>query len=303
MAEQVRPKVTVYDLTREVPEGLSLSGLSVPKFDGANYYRQPITPISTIGFSTTGTRFVQFEYQLYSPGSAVTGQVMLDTTPLGSKTFPAGKFVDNAVSGEFVPAGQHQVSLSPVCNPACKELPNQYWTKLTVIEDARVRASEDTGLGTERLWLNALGTELSVTGTGPVSFDGANYRRPIEADSFTLVWPKSRQPLNVGFTVNSGQSFRVTTKIDNKVLSVTRGDARTGVSPVLSLVDHPQAHSITVQVDCLKTPRCASLYFPNVSVRTPPAFPAPPMVTGGLMLVLLGATALLLGFGPRPRRK
>ncbi|WP_156372761.1 hypothetical protein [Deinococcus sp. Leaf326] len=282
---------------------MSLSGLSVPKFDGANYYRQPTTQPSTIGFSTTGTRFVQFEYQLYSPGSAVTGQAMLDTIILGSKTFPAGKFVDRAIWSGFVPTGKYHVSLTYTCNPICGQAPSQYWTKLTVIKDARIQAKEDTGLGTERLWLNAPDTELNIIGTGPASFDGMTYRRPIEAPAFTLSWPSGRQPLNVGFTVNSNQPFRVTTKVGDEVLLVKRGDARTQVTPNLSLIGHPDARSVTVQVDCLNgTPGCAGLYFPNVGLRTPPAVSVPPVVTGGLTLALLGAVALLLGFGPRPRR-
>lgn len=97
MTEGAKPTVTVYDLTRSVPEGVSLSGLSVPKFDGANSYRQSTAQPSTIGFSTTGTRFVQFKYQLYSPESAVTDQAMLDHTPLGAAVFPAGRFVQNAI--------------------------------------------------------------------------------------------------------------------------------------------------------------------------------------------------------------
>lgn len=303
MAEQAKPTVTVYDLTRNVPEGVSLSGLSVPKFDGANYYRQPTAQSSTVGFLTTGTRFVQFEYQLYSPGSAVTGQATLDTAPLGTSSFPAGRFVQNAIQGTFVDAGKHEVSLASTCVPACAQPFSQYWTKLTVIEDTRVRAREDTGLGTERLWLNAPGTELKVSGVGPVSFDGFNYRRPIDAPAFTLSWPGGRSPLNVGFTVNSNQPFRVTTKVGNEILSVKRGDARTQVTPSLSLIGHPDARSMTVQVDCLNgTPGCAGLYFPNVGLRTPPGVSVPPVVTGGLTLVLLGAAALLLGFGPRLRR-
>jgi hypothetical protein len=166
-----------------------------------------------------------------------------------------------------------------------------------------VRAREDTGLGTERLWLNAPGTELKVSGVGPVSFDGVNYRRSIDAPSFTLSWPEGRLPLNVGFTVGANQPFRVTTKVGNEILSVKRGDARTQVIPSLSLSGYPDARSVTVQVECLNgTPGCAGLYFPNVGLRTPPAFPASPVVTGSVTLVLLGAASLLLGFGPRPRR-
>ncbi|MFC5847251.1 hypothetical protein [Deinococcus petrolearius] len=303
MAEQVKPTVTVYDLTRDVPGGVSLSGLSEPKFDGVNYYRQPTDKSSTIGFSTSGTRFVQFEYQLYSPGSAVTGQATLDGASLGTASFPAGRFVQNAIHGTFVDAGKHEVSLASTCTPTCAQPFSQYWTKLTVIEDVRVRAREDTGLGTERLWLNAPGTELKISGTGPVSFDGVNYRRPIDAPAFTLSWPAGRSPLSVGFTVSSNQPFRVTTKLGDEVLSVKRGDARAQVTPSLSLIGHPDARSVTVQVDCLNgTTGCAGLYFPNVGLRTPPAISVLPVVSGGLTLVLLGAAALLLGFGPRPRR-
>lgn len=304
MAEQAKPKVTVYDLTRNVPEGISLSGLSVAKSDGANYYRQSTAPSSTIGFSTTGTRFVQFEYQLYSSGSSVTGRATLDRISLSTVSFPAGRFIQNAVQGTFVDAGKHEVSLTSACVPACVQPFNQYWTKLTVIEDMRVKAREDTGLGIERLWLNAPGTELQVSGVGPISFDGVNYRRPIDAPAFILSWPGGRSPLNVAFTINSNQPFRVTTKVGNEILSVKRGDAQTQVAPSISLVGHPDARSVTVQVDCLNgTPGCAGLYFPNVGLRSSPTISAPPVVTGGLTLVLLGVAALLLGFGPRSRRE
>lgn len=303
MAEQTKPTAMVYDLTRNVPEGVSLSGLSVPKFDGANYYRQPTAQTSTIGFSTTGTRFVQFEYQLYSPGSAVTGQATLDTTPLGMFSFPAGRFVQNAIQGAFVDAGKHEVSLASTCVPVCVQPFSQYWTKLTIIEDARVKAKEDMGLGTERLWLNAPETELNVTGTGSVSFDGANYRRSVDAPTFTLSWPEGRLPLSMGFTVTSKQSFRITVKTGNEILFVGKGDAQTPVTPSISLIGHPNAQSVTVQIDCIKGGfNCAELYFVSVALRTPLNNTLPPMIAEGLTLVLLGAVAMLLGFGPHLRR-
>lgn len=198
-------------------------------------------------------------------------------------------------------AGTHEVSLASICVPACAQPFSQYWTELTVIEDTRAR--EDTGLGTERLWLNAPGSEMNVSGTGPVSFDGVNYRRPIDAPTLTLSWPGGRPPLNVGLTVNSNQPFHVTTKVGDEVLSVKRGDARTQVTPNFSLIGHPDARSVTVQVDCLNgTLGCAGLYFPNVGLRTPPAVSVSPVVTGGLTLAVLGAVALLLGLSLRPRR-
>lgn len=303
MAEQTTTaKVMVYDLRQAVPDGVTLAGLSAPEFDGVNYFRHPTAQISTVGFSTAGQRFVQLEYQLYSSGSAVTGQPGLDGQALDKTTFPAGKFDPIAVQGGFVVGGEHTLSLAYACVPACAQPPNQYWTKLTVVEDVRVRASEDTGLGTKRLWLNAPGSELKISGTGPVSFDGVNYWRPIDAPAFTLGWPAGWQPLNIGFTINASQPFRVTTRVGKAVVSVKRGDRSTSVDPVLSLVGYPDARSVTVQVECLNgTPGCASLYFPKVGLRTPPAVSVPPVISGGLTLMLLGAAALLLGFGPRRR--
>lgn len=303
MAEQLKPNVTVYDLTRTAPEELKLTGLSAPKFDGVNYFRQPTGPVSTLRFSTAGSRFVQFEYQLYSPGSTVTVKAALDGAVLDQRTFPAGKFIDNAVWGGFVPAGQHRISLTYSCSPGCTQPLSQYWTKLTIVEDERVKAHEDTGLGTERLWLNAPASELKISGTGPVSFDGVNYRRPVEEGGFTLSWPEGKQPLNVGFTVFSVQPLRVTTRVGNELISVSRGDGRAQVSPVLSLVGHPKARSVTVEVECLSGGQgCASLYFPYVSVLSPaPLTQNLPMASFGAVLLLTVITALL-GFFPGRRR-
>ncbi|MGX9688324.1 hypothetical protein ACTQ9L_14415 [Deinococcus wulumuqiensis] len=287
---EAKPKVTVYDLTQQVPKDVTLSGLSAPKFDGVNYFRQPLGQSSSLRFKVPGSRFVQLEYQLYSPESAVSGQVQLDGQVIGQATFPAGKFVTNSIGGGFLDEGEHQFSINYSCVPACQQPPSQYWTKLTVIEDARVKAREDTGLGTERLWLNAPGSELRIQGAGPVTFDGVNYRRPIEASAFTLSWPAHKQALSAGFTLHSNQPFRVTARVGDTVLSRKRGDARTAVQPTLNLLEHPQAQSVTVQVECLTDGQpCASLYFPSVNVLSPTP------VTQNLTLALPAALLLLLG--------
>lgn len=303
MAEQARQKVTVYDLTQNVPEGVSLSGLSVPKFDGANYYRQPTGESSTIGFSTTGTRFVQFEYQFYSLESTVTGSTALDGLVLNKRIFPAGIFTPTETQGAFVGMGKHSFTLNYTCKPYCKDFPNQYWNKLTVIDGNWDVPQEKIGLNSERLRLDVPGSKLTYNGLGSLSFDGVNYGRRIKNDHFILEWPKGYLPLSLSFTISANQSVKATTKIGNSILSVDTTDANNQIASNINLVKYKDARSVTVQVECAESSQsCASLYAPNIDVQTPQNISIPLIAIVGLALMILGALALLLGFGPHLRK-
>ena len=295
-----QPRVIPLDLTRQVPAGMELRGLSQPQSDGKNYYRTPLGQQSEVLFTAPAPAWAQFEYHLYSPGSAVTGQLLMDGQPLGEQLFPAGLNQQLAVQGSFVAAGRHTLTLVYRCLPACQEPPLQYWTKLTLVEDPRVQAAErGAGLGVQQLWLNAPQSVLDITGAAPMTFDGANFRRPLEQPSFTLTWPQDMRALNVGFTLNGSRPFRASVRIGDKVIDAEQGDEHRAVHLTESLVPYGGAHAVTVQVECLDGGKgCASLYFPRVSVLAYGAWAQRLPLALAAAFLLIGATAALLRLRP-----
>ena len=298
----MKPEIKIYDLTRTVPSGVELSGLSTPRFDGVNYFRQP-TGASRIEFSVSRPSFVQLEYQLYSSEAAVTGQTSLDGVPLARSTFPAGKFIANSMLGEFIEAGTHQFEISYSCVPTCTEPFNQYWTKLHVIDASQQKATEDAGLGVMHWNQYAPASPLQLTGTNSLEFDGVNFWRLIQVGGFHLKWPAETKILNASFLINGNQNFKVVTKLGREVLATERGTAKQGVYTRLGLVGKSTERGLTVEVKCLETPRmpCTTLYFPQISVQTPP-----PLWQASLPGATIGAFTLCVlawwGLGLSPVR-
>ena len=271
MADQEKPEIKLYDLTREIPSGITLSGLSEPKFDGVNYFRQPIGS-SHVGFRVTQPSFVQLEYQLYSPTSAITGRTSLNGQPLGPTTFPAGKFSSNSLLGQFVEPGHHQFTVAYSCTPACREPFSQYWTKLRVIDASGQKPVEDVGLGVVRWNQYAPASSLQLQGTGPLGFDGVNFFRVVEKEGFQLDWPSKTKVLNASFLVNGNQNFEVVTRLGQEILTTERGNPKQGTYIQVGLVGKATENGLTVEVKCLTTPQtpCSTLYFPRIGVQTPP---------------------------------
>ncbi|WP_415790913.1 hypothetical protein [Deinococcus saxicola] len=263
-----------------------------------------------------GERFVQLEYQLYSPTENVTGTLELDGRMLDQTTFPAGQFISHVQAGAFVSAGAHRFTLDYRCrDQPCAAPISQYWTRLGQLPSQGVTARQDAGLGVERWWLNAPDSPLEVTGTGPLFFDGTSFVRRLTDQSFTLSWTTG-EALNASMWVYAPQPFRVTTRAGGEVLDVQNGNKSQGVSPTVSLMGQEKAQSLTVQVDCLKGVSagkaktgpaetgsgCAFLYSPQVAVVT--ALPATAAQTGEAALAaLLVITGLWRWLGLAPARR
>lgn len=303
------PEPRIVDLRTEVPSDWSLTGLSAPRSDGANFFRTPTASQSVLTFATPEEQFVQYRYQLFSPNTPVTGRVLLNGRYLDTFTFPAGKFVNREVSG-FTQVGANTLTVEYRCGEGdCRTVPiNQYWTQLALAPAGTAR--REVGLGVERWTLDAPGSPLTVKETGPLLFDNANYFRFIQGDGFTLSWPLGTRVLDASFQVSANDPFRVTVGVDGQVVFQKRGDESSSVAPTISLVEHPAADSLQVQVDCLTgQPGCARLYFARASVYPPEIRTAQVQVPEGLTVVL---TFMVLAgllwwlqlppFGPRPSR-
>ncbi|MFC6749941.1 hypothetical protein [Deinococcus aquaticus] len=225
------PTVTTVDLRTDVPAGWILAGLSEPKFDGVNYYRVPQADRSTLTFTLDAAQFVELEYQLYSPVMAVTATAVLDGQPLGRRTFPAGKFELPERTGAFVNRGVHKLTMTYLCDhKPCTVPVSQYWTQVRMVQPMPATARQGVGLHTERLVLNAPGTPLTVSGTGPLQFDGVNFLRRVTDRDIQLAWPEGKL-LNASLYVYAPQPFRVTTRVQGQVVDVQRGSKLKGCLP------------------------------------------------------------------------
>ena len=278
MSDAKLPLFKHYDLRSAVPEGWTLQGLTLPRFDGVNAFREPESAQSRITFSTREAKFVQLRYQLYSPQTNVTGRVQLDGKTIGEKNFPKGKFVDNHEVGGFVNIGNHTLVLTYLCEgKPCRTPISQYWTQVTLVRPSPVSGIEDVGPGVVRWSLNAPNSLLKISGVSSALFDGGSYYQNVQQSSFQLSWPSGVKPLDVSFQLYAAQPFRATTRLNGQVVSVKRGDEKSGIISYISLVSFPTARNATVQIECLKTGKaCATLYFPRVSVMpltyTPSSF-------------------------------
>ncbi|MGI8748597.1 MAG: hypothetical protein ACR2J4_09665 [Deinococcus sp.] len=271
-----------------------LGGLSEPKWDGANVYRTPTAPRSTLSFEAKGGQFLQYRYQLSSPKVAVRGRVSLGGEVLDTFTFPPGKYLTHELSS-FAPSGRNVLTTELDCGPAACPLPElrQYRTRLSLVPARAPTATVAPGV--ERWWLDAPGSPLRGSGTGPPLYDGVNFLRAIGGSSFTLSWPAGTRPLDASVQLVADQPFRATFLVGDQVLLRRQGAPGAPVAPTVSLGGFPQARSLTVRVDCLKTPSipCARAYFTRVSAF-PPATSAPPPAAGLALSVIGGLLGLLL---------
>lgn len=295
-----QPEFNLFDLRTEVPLSWTMSGLSAPRWDGVNYFRSPTASESSLTFPVERPQFMQYRYQVYSPETAVTGRVKLNGEVLDTFVFPAGKFVTREVSA-FVQPGQQRLTVEYRCGgESCSDVPiNQYWTQIQSMPTDGILSWEARGLGAGQWRADAPGSPLKLSGTEPLLFDGVNFYRRISQPSFQISWPPEVRPLGVFFYVGSAEPVQVTVKLGDEVLFQQKAAAKVGLSPAISLVDHPDARSLTVKVDCQSGEAgCANLYFSRLSSLTPvfPLGPGELVGLGALLLVLL----LLLGWWLRP---
>ncbi len=297
-SSKVQPQII--DLTREIPQGVKVSGLSAPKFDGANYYRQPVGPESGVDFTVPQTSFVQLEYQLFSPDKDINSALKLDGKTIGTAPFPAGKFLSNIQLGDFVAPGPHHFELAYDCLNSCTKI-SQYWTRVHLLDASQLSAIEPVGFSAEHWKHYAPVTPLKIEGTGSLNFDGVNYWKAVQASQVRISWPPDIKPLDISFQLNGSQDFRVTTRLGNKVLGVRTVKAKQGIDNRFNIVGQSQEHTLTFTVECLNGPRttCTSLYFPEMTVLKPATH-----LTSGLgallgAVVICGAALWLLALGPR----
>ena len=295
----------VYDLRSEVPSGWTQTGLSASKSDGVNLYRIPSAQ-TELKFEAPVGDFVQYRYQIYSPNQAVTGTVSLNGKRLDVFIFPARKFQNREASG-FTGVGQNSLKVDLSCAPALCDFAtfHQYWTQVTLVPTRP--PSTAVGLGVERWWLDAPDSLLSVTGTGPLQYDNANFLRFLTGKQVQIGWPTGTRVIDASLQVSADQPFRASFLVGGLLLEQLNGDALRTVAPTLNLVSYPQAKLLKVHVDCLRTPAtpCARIYFTHVSA-VPPVVAAPPdalTLLAGVMALLLALWGLtkLLGLQPQIR--
>ena len=310
------PEQTTTDLSAQVPPGWSLSGFSSSRSDGVNLYRVP-QPISEIRFSTPGSRYVSFTYQLFSPKQAVRASVKLDDQPLGQFNFPAGQFV-TVLPGGFVGAGQHLLRFEQVCDAACPI--NQYHAAVKLVAAPPVR--QKLGLGAVRWTLDSVQPRLLSTALSASQFDGSNFFRSLDQLSpATLTFPKGVQASDLRtFSVSDVGAYRLSWKTrDGQALPIRT--ERTGAFwPKSQLTEQSlplvgrAASGLSVQVECAAggaTCLPVRLYWTELSSLAPgsgllgsgPGQFSLPKLAGSvlLLLVLLAVFALLLRPGRATR--
>jgi hypothetical protein len=289
-----------------LPAGWTQTGLSSPKSDGVNLYRTPAAQ-TELKFRSPAGDFVQYHYQIYSPTQDVTGRVSLNGQQLDAFIFPAKKFKNREASG-FTGADQNSLKVDLSCAPAPCDLAalHQYWTQVTLVPTRL--PSTAVGLGVERWWLDAPDSPLSVTGTGPLQYDNANFFRFLTGKQVQIHWPAGTRVIDASLQVSADQPFRASFRADGRLLKQLTGDARKTVAPTLNLVASARAKQLTVQVDCLRTPvtPCARIYFTRVSAVPPAvaAAPSPLNLAIGIIALLLALwlVARLLHLFPQTRR-
>lgn len=285
------PEQRSEDLNTSVPPGWGLSGFSTPRPEGDTHYRVPLARQTVLTFPTETTSYAQYRYQIHPPVTPVTGRVFLNGRLLDTYTFPKGKYTNREV-GAFTRPGQNKLTIEYLCGsaPCAVGDVKQFWTRLVLSSPLREQARTAAGLGVERWWLDAPHSRLTIRGAEPLISDGINYYHRIESGGFTLGWPEGIKVLDAAFEINATGPFRVTTRVNDQVVSVKRGDRETGVRPAVSLVAFPQASHIDVKIDCLSGTRgCAYLYFTRITVLSGSA---PALSWSGW--VLAGGALLLL---------
>ncbi|WP_293913713.1 hypothetical protein [Deinococcus sp.] len=201
----IDPPQTTVDLSKTVPGGWTLVGFSEPRSDGVNPFRVP-QPVTEIRFSTPGPRYVELNYQLFSPRADVRAKATLDGQALGQFTFPAGQFVTFKPSG-FVRAGPHLLRFEQGCAVACAI--NQYNAQAKLVVSARPTAR--VGSGATRWAINAPQSAIQTPGFAPLTFDGQNYFRSLTSPGQAkVVLPSGTVPTSLHYvSVSDTGAYRL----------------------------------------------------------------------------------------------
>ncbi|AZI42070.1 hypothetical protein EHF33_04335 [Deinococcus psychrotolerans] len=299
------PKQKTIDLKTGAPAGWQLIGFSGVKSDGVNPFRTPQLS-SEIKFDTAGSRYIRFQYQLYSPDQAVKAHVTLDDQDLGYFDFPAGQF-KTVYPAALVKAGKHSLRFKQSCPLACPI--NQYHAevKLITLPDVRI----NLGLQAQRWSPDALDSTFSVNGFSGLQFDGVNYFRELNTlDSALFSLPFGYLATNFHTqTISNNGSYRLSwASADGNVfrarLSLQKAYLPKGhfVDQDLPLIQKEGLSQLRVQTICEGGgSSCLPIRFYWTELTTLPSSrglitltPPKLLAFSLLFLVLLGIFALLL---------
>lgn len=110
------------DLTRSLPPGWSVQGLSTPQFDGANWFRAMPGLSASLTVQSPQPRYVTLRFQSHSAGSGYSFQITQDGLERLSDGVGRGDFHDAYVN-LALPAGVSHLRLEADCpQDACLPL-------------------------------------------------------------------------------------------------------------------------------------------------------------------------------------
>ncbi|GGR08755.1 hypothetical protein [Deinococcus ruber] len=290
------------DLTRDVPPGLTLKGLSAPVFDGINYFRRLDPAGGSLSFTLTRPEYLQLNLQPYSTENVVI-DVTLDGRSAAHLQTAAKQFLTSSL---VIPAssGVHALTLSARCGQAiCKpDAVAIYWLKLDRLTSPD--PVKQVGWHAVEWRGDAIKSPLSVSGTTRVQFDGVNLYRNTTAP-VKILW-NNKSALSLNFETFTPKTLAHSVRVMGNGQTLYRKDVGGGIffNHQVDLKKYPDVHEITLEVTC-KQQICqtAHLYFPRlvISTVTPgqgAAANAPLALV--LLVVLLAALGWWFKLGGRP---
>ncbi|WP_157445399.1 hypothetical protein [Deinococcus actinosclerus] len=286
--------VTTVDLRTDVPTGWNLVGLSDPKFDGINYYREIQGTHAFLEFKLNTPQFVQVEYQLYSRSQGVTSRLFMDGALLQQRRFAKNKLEEKERAGVFVKSGTHTISWDFKCSEEpCDDPLKQYLTQVKLIKRNGQEKSEEVGVHVFKEILDDPQTSLKVSGAGALEFDGINFLRRITSKNMQLSW-SDEGAINAVLYVYSPQVFKVTARLKNKVVDIQKNSKSEGALIAISLAQYPQVRTLDIEIDCLGKSNiggCAYIYSPYVIFRKVDPISKPELST---IILLVGVILFTL---------
>jgi hypothetical protein len=287
--------IQVIDLGQELPKGWAQDGLSKPKSDGANAYRNLFKKDILFSFSLDQPMMMKYRYQLYSVDLGISVEVLLNGSKIDYFKFPPSKYENRQIVG-FAQAGVNKLEMHVKCENIECDVKNirQYFTQIVL--SPYNPAIKDVGLGVQRWALDAPESLIHTTGTGPLIYDDDGVGRLIEKSVFTIVWPDKSKVLDASMRIISNQDVIIKFYSGNEFIRQYSGSAGLPLDIELSLINNPVAKDLKIHLACTKTPRspCASVYFTRVSA-VPAAIAAPSKTWQlGLGVILLLAALLFL---------
>lgn len=309
------PEQDRVDLRTQAPEGWTLHGLTAPRWDGVNFFREA-QPVSEIRFSTPEPRYVRFQYRLEprSPVDSLNAEVSLDGNVLGRYVFSKKNFEIFYPAG-FVGAGQHSLRLSYTCaDSPCQPPASQYYAEMVLV--FLESAKQSSGLHAEQINLNVPQVTPQVNGSSQLLFDGVNFFRTLDgALPVTLTFPTPLPLTDLRYqSLSLRGDYRLTWQVNG---GATRQAAveQPGLGqtlPAKRIVDQYLSLVQPLEIKTLRvTARCATgddacfpirLYFPRVTVLREvggySSLSSPQQLSVAVGLTLLLVLLVWLLFGP-----